>query len=153
MNTIKRKTAFTLQEIMIVLSIIGLLIASTIPFLARTRKQSRMAHISHRLRIAGNAFVLYALENTDYPPETGTRLTPPGMETYLRSFGWEEDTEIGGFWDWDLNRFAIKAGVSIYKPDWDADLLQELDEMVDDGNLHAGQYRLFPNRYTYIIEE
>jgi len=78
---------------------------------------------------------------------------PTEMAEYLGGFPWSEDTVIGGQWDWDYGVFGVTAGVSVKSPKWGNEQMQEIDALIDDGNLGSGQFRQRPGGYIYILEE
>jgi len=147
------KRGFTLVEIMIVVAIIGLLAALGIPNMLEAGTDTRKVRFSREIQAAGHAFVQYALDQGDYPADKTPAQMPNGMAEYLNGFPWGEDTVIGGQWDWDYKVFGVHAGVSVKSPNWGNDRMQEIDAMIDDGNLGSGQFRQRSGGYIYILEE
>ena len=78
----KRRSGFTLVEIMIVEAIIGLLAALALPSFAKARTQARVSRMANDLRIFGDGFQLYAMNTGLFPVDTHNTL-PPGMEDYI----------------------------------------------------------------------
>jgi hypothetical protein len=76
------------------------------------------------------------------------------MGTYLDRFPWEDDTSIGGQWDWDYQQYqyGCSAGVSVFQPSRTDDEMLEIDRSIDDGNLYAGAFRKRSGGYIYVIE-
>ncbi len=74
----KSKHAFTLVEIMIVISIIALLAAIAVPNFLRARKRAQATRILDDLRLIDGALDLYAMEESKSPgdPATWTDLQP-----------------------------------------------------------------------------
>jgi len=150
--SVSRK-GFTLVEIMIVVAIIGLLAALGIPKMLGAGNKTRKVRFAREIQAAGHAFVQYACDHGDYPADKTPAQMPNGMAEYLNGFPWFDDTVIGGQWDWDYGVFGIRAGVSVKSPNWNNDQMQEIDAMIDDGNLGSGQFRQRPGGYIYILEE
>jgi len=151
----KNKQGFTLVEIMIVVAVIGLLAVMALPSMARARTKSQGVRVANDMRVFGAAFVLYAMENGQYPKDSHIGLPPgAGMETYLNESKWNETTAIGGTYNWEGPDSYPYAGVSVFNSTISDPELTLIDVVVDDGNLATGQYRKTPNgRFTYIIEE
>lgn len=59
----KRRTGFTLVEIMIVVAIIALLAAIAVPGFLRARKRSQASRVVNDLRLIDSAVDQYAIEN------------------------------------------------------------------------------------------
>lgn len=137
---------------MIVVAIIGLLSAVGIPSLMRARIDVLRTTFIEELRIASDAFAVYAIAEGSYPPDRTPGIVPPGMEERLRKMKWTANTTIGGFWDWDYNQFGYKAGVSVYKPGRTDEEMRDIDRRIDDGNLNTGLFRKRTDGYIYILE-
>ncbi len=147
------KNGFTLIEIMIVVAIIGLLAAFSIPNMLQAGQKTRTSRFAREIQNAGHAFVQYAFDHGTYPGDKNPASMPDGMAEYLDGFPWSDETVIGGLWDWDYNVFGVTAGVSVKTPDWSSELMVEIDEQMDDGNLSTGQFRQRSGGYIYILEE
>jgi len=137
---------------MITTSIIGLLASLGIPNMLKAGNNTRKVRFAREIRIIGHAFVQYAFAHGDYPADKTPAQMPNGMAEYLSGFPWSEDTVIGGQWDWDYKVFGITAGVSVKSPNWNSEQMQEIDVLIDDGNLGSGQFRSRPGGYIYILE-
>lgn len=80
---IKNKNAFTLVEILIVVSIVALLSAIAIPNLLRARLEAQEASAQANLKLIANAMENYAAINAMYPTATTSLMgvTPPYLST------------------------------------------------------------------------
>ena len=150
----RRVSAFTLVEIMIVVSIISLLAMIALPSFLRARRRSQNVQFINSLRIATSAFELYAVEHNGYPPNAAPGVVPPGMDTYFGpTFDFSAPTPIGGNWDWAYKKNGSLIGVSVVSPTADTTQLQEIDALIDDGDLSQGGFaKTSANRYTAILE-
>ncbi len=149
----RRKEGFTLVEIMIVVAVIGVLAAIAVPSMLSAGNTARARRFAREIQNVGAAFVQYAYDHGDYPPDTTPARIPTGMAPYLKNFPWSEQTVIGGQWDWDYKQFSTHAGVSVYMPTWDDEQMLEVDRVMDDGNLSTGQFRKRSQGYIYVLEQ
>jgi prepilin-type N-terminal cleavage/methylation domain-containing protein len=154
MGIMRRDAGFTLIEIMIVVSIIALLAVIAMPSFLRARENAQNAKFVNGLRIATDAFQMYATENNAYPPDVNRAVVPPGMALYFGSMlDWTKPTPIGGNWDWDYQVFGFTAGVSVVGSSADVTQMTAIDAKIDDGNLSTGGFqKTAEGRYTSIIE-
>lgn len=155
----KSRRGVTLVEMMIVVFIIGLLAAVMVPALNTALRSRENAECGRKLLAAVNAFSLYASETGGYPAnqDVAAETTVPAMTNYyfpyLKIDWWGRDTELGGRWDWNVNQDGFKYSVSINAPTKPPSQLEELDRLIDDGNLETGKFRKVNSQYHYIIEE
>src|SRR5690242_13137699 len=130
------RAGFTLVEIMIVVSIIALLTAIAVPSFQRARQRAQNAKLVNGLRIATDAFQMYATEHGDYPPDVNRATVPAGMDLYFgANFDFTKPTPIGGNWDWDYKQFNFTAGVSVVGSGVGDARMSEIDATIDDGDL------------------
>lgn len=155
MNCRKQRSAMTLVEVMVVVSIIGLLAAALFPAVKKSLEYKENSAVAHKLRTATQAFELYRSEEGSYPEDRTPGVTPPEMVDYFDFFEidwWAEITEIGGKLDWDEG-YHFAYSVSIHAPTRGREQLEDLDKMIDDGNLSSGKFRAVDDHYHYILEE
>jgi prepilin-type N-terminal cleavage/methylation domain-containing protein len=150
----RRRAGFTLVEIMIVVSIISLLTVIAVPSFLRAREKAQNAKLVNGLRIATEAFQMYATEHGDYPPDVNRGTVPAGMDLYFGpTFNFTKPTPIGGNWDWDYKQFGFTAGVSVIGSGVGDARMTEIDATIDDGDLNTGGFQsTAADRYTSIIE-
>jgi prepilin-type N-terminal cleavage/methylation domain-containing protein len=150
----RRVGAFTLVEIMIVVSIIALLVVIALPSFQRARQRAQNAKLINGLRVATDAFQMYATEHNAYPPDVNRATVPDGMALYFGpTFDFTAPTPIGGNWDWDYQQFGFTAGVSVIGSGADTTRMSEIDSQIDDGDLSKGGFQnTADDRYTLIIE-
>jgi len=150
----RRTAAFTLVEIMVVVGVIALLAVLAVPSLLHARQETQNAKFVNALRIATDAFEIYAAEHNNYPPDALRAIVPTGMANYFgNKLDWTAPTPIGGSWDWDYNQFGFTAGVSVVNPTISTQQLLEIDRKIDDGNLSTGSFQdKGSGRYTSILQ-
>jgi len=150
----------TIIEIMIVVTIIGILGIIAIPHVIDARRRSRDSRFLSTLRqITGNASDFYGFEFGDFPPDAAPGVAPPLIKPYLPDrFVWENNTSIGGNWDWDRAAsrsekiHGIYAGLSIHQPARTRAQMEEIDLKIDDGDLDTGVFRGHSNGFIFILE-
>ena len=146
------RRGFTLVEVMVVVAIVGLVASIAIPSLVKARRESRISAFANDLRLALDAFELYAIERGGYPADVNRGVVPPGMAEYLPDMDWTAATPLGGNWDWERNAVGISAGISAVGNDLVAEDFLDVDRKIDDGNLSTGRFRdLGGKRYAYVI--
>jgi prepilin-type N-terminal cleavage/methylation domain-containing protein len=144
---------FTLVEIMIVVSIIGLLCAISLPAVAKARLKSRATTQVNDLRILEDAFQLYAMENRGFPAATGqSGELPPGMEAYVRgnTFSTKPPAGLSYCWISHVDQSGItEYGIQIV--DADLNLMTLVDTIADDGTAESGRVQSMPPNYVLIL--
>jgi prepilin-type N-terminal cleavage/methylation domain-containing protein len=155
MEIMRRTSAFTLVEIMIVVSIIALLALMALPGFLRARQRAQDAKFMNALRVANDAFQMYATENNAYPGDVNRAVVPAGMAMYFGpTLNWTKPTPIGGNWDWDYHVFGFTAGVSVVGSPADVTQMTDVDANLDDGDLSTGGFKSTAgDRYTSILEQ
>ncbi len=137
---------------MIVVAVIGILAALALPAFKRVRDTARSRRFISDLRTFSQAFETYALEKGAWPPDATEGVIPTGMAGRLRAGDWQAINSIGGQWDWDCQQFGYTAGISCYQPTFSLAQMQEIDRLIDDGNLSTGNFRARSNGYIWILE-
>ncbi len=146
----------SLVELMIVILIISLLFLAAVPAYQRIQRRARAAALVNDFRVFGAVFQAYAHEKGRWPDETGPGVIPAGITSDdIQTGTWSSRTPMGGKWDWEYNQvhpggtspggrwhaaLAI-TGTSDSPLTLDADLMQEMDDALDDGDLDTGNFR------------
>ncbi len=142
---------------MIVVAIIGLLAGLCIPAYLKSQVRSQNSSVANGFRVFSQAFETYATNNGSWPGNVGPGAVPPGMNNDIKVSTWQAVTPIGGQWNWDYfptRTFGYLAGISISNFTCSAQQLQDIDAMIDDGNLSTGNVQLTQsNRLTFILEQ
>jgi len=152
MSVSKNSLGFTLVEIMIVVSLIGMLAAIGIPTALEASWRARESRFSRDIQTASHAFLNYALEHGDYPADSHLAL-PPTMVDLINPQIWADPTPLGGNYNWEGPDTYPFAGLSIFQPTADIKWILTLDGMLDNGDLATGNFRMVAGRPTLIIED
>ena len=161
-----RRHAFTLVEIMIVVVLIGILAGLAIPAIQRIQEQTLISSIANDLRVFDEAFNRFELDNGSFPSGLWGYRISEEMTPYLQGTGFDEEGEysqIYYYFGWTLNFGEDRATSSIllFKQsprgwlstysDEELVLFQEVDAIIDDGDLDSGSFQLYFNRYPAWI--
>lgn len=160
--------AFSLVELMIAVLIISLLFLMGVPTYQRIQRKARATTVANDFRVFGAAFQAYAHERGTWPPEASAGVIPTGITSLeLQTVVWSSRTPMGGKFDWEFNQ--THPGGTSFGGKWraavaitsttdapliiDADLMEDIDEALDDGNLDTGIFRRgFGDCPIYILE-
>jgi len=150
----RRRAGFTLLEIMIVVALIADLCVIAVPSFMRARQTTESTRYCNELRVAANAFEMYAAENSKYPAEVAAGVVPAGMTIYLDGLKWTRPNAIGGQWDYDYKLDGVTAAVAtVSTKNFDLNQMTKVDSMIDNGITTTGQFRRRDDkRYSLIIE-
>jgi type II secretory pathway pseudopilin PulG len=159
-RAMSRRSAFTLVEVMILVSIIGMLAVIAIPHARRAKRRSEDAAFTKVIRLlVGHTFELYAYENGDFPPDAAPGVQPQGIGSLLpRRFHWDRITDIGGHWDWDRAPTrgskidGYYAAVGVHLPRRTSVQMRRIDAAFDDGDLDTGIFRSKADGYVHVVE-
>lgn len=142
--------AFSLVELMIAVTIIGLLAMLAIPAITRVQLTAKKNRFVSDLRVFTQAFETYALQNGNWPPNAGNGVVPAGM-TGAVSANWIAQNSLGGRWNWDRN-LNVAAGIATTNVTISDVHMTLIDAKIDDGDLNSGSFRKFNTRFVYILE-
>lgn len=149
------------MELMIVVTLIGILGGMARLTFARISLRARGAAYINDCRVFAEAFQRYAIERGTYPADqTRRRTVPPNMGPYLRSTSWLRVTPLGGDYEWDnisartSLRRRVNAAVRVNGCTLKLNDLRQIDRWFDDGNTNTGNIRVTDagTRVFFIIE-
>jgi type II secretory pathway pseudopilin PulG len=132
---------------MVVVTIISFLAMMAVPTIRKLPLRARASATANNLRIFETAFQTYANERGGFPAAADPGELPPEMVGRIKDTDWSAVSPLGGHYAWESNQVfggvRCKAAISISTAGGsaltgDADQLEILDRMVDDGNLNTG---------------
>jgi prepilin-type N-terminal cleavage/methylation domain-containing protein len=147
--------AFTLVEIMIVVVIIGLLASMAIPAMKRVIHRQQNTQVANDMRVFSQAFESYSTQNGAWPASAGSGVVPAAIRVgWIKNGVWQAKTPIGGKWRWNYSAGGVPftAGISITNYTCKVSQLQEIDALIDDGDLTTGNFQRFGTRVTMILQ-
>ena len=161
-----RTRGFTLVEIMVVVVIIGLLAAMSLPTYRRITIRSKSAAVENDLRAFSTAFITYNLQNGKWPGDGDPHTIPVEMTSALPT-NFELKTAMGGYYKWcnvggptpsadgvPCKTAIIIQGDTTSPLNDDEDLRLLIDKQLDDGDLHNGNIQVgSTGSLVFIIEK
>jgi len=143
-------------EVALIAGLFAAFMAIAVPLVRGAQLRQQSAECAGKILRAADAFDLYASAMGYYPPDQKRPDDPcyamTGFFAYLNIDWWNEETDVGGRWEWDNeNRFA--KSIAIYRPRASRHQMENLDAMLDDGDLMTGSFQRWGEKYHYILEE
>lgn len=158
MHKSKKKSAFTLVELMIIVAILADVLIVAMPAFIRARNMAQNTKFINDLRTGASAFEMYAAENNHYPAASSPGIIPTGMSVYLSGVPWSSVTPIGGQWVWLPNQYNVTAQVGVQYASGvpgraDDVRMADIDGRIDNAALSTGAFRQQDaNTFVHIIE-
>ena len=150
-QALPRSTAgISLVELMVVVTIISMLMALAVPSYQRVQRKARATAIINSFRVFTAVLQARAHESGSWPPESAAGVVPVGITSAdIQLQSWNS-SPIGGQFDWDNNQIhggvQYRAALTLIDTAAapmlaDVALFQQIDAVLDDGNLATGNFR------------
>jgi len=97
----KPRRGFTLIEILVAITIIGILATTMMSSLSKAKGKAFYAKAGQQFRSFETAIELYLIDNLETYPDDVNRSIPPGLEKYLMGGNWPNAPWPGSVYDWD----------------------------------------------------
>ena len=160
MNDRTSLKGMTLVELLIVVSILGILAAIVVPTVSNARERSMVNAAATSMRAYAESCERYKLDHGDWPT------TAPGgqgfnnaLDPYISKADRLVDTPAGGYWayhDWNASSRVLISGdrytVGVLIARADESPFQAIDAVIDDGVLDEGTVQQYNNYgYTNLV--
>lgn len=147
------QAGFSLIEIIVVVTIIGVLCGIALPAYQKLQRRSINTRMVNELRVAAGALEFYVTEKGGWPPD-GAGAWPVELTGYLPPPDrWNKPTPIGGSWSWALDIEGAAAALRINNYTIETSQAQDLDGMLDDGNLGTGHLFTLEQSLVYVLQK
>jgi len=151
------RRGFTLIELIAVIVVLAILAGVAAPRFFDYREKTMVTTTGASLKVISRALWAYQRDNGAFPPDVYPNILPPELRKYLDDTTMVKPPSCGGTWDWE-NWGGTQMGLSIRN--WngvnvtatDAQM-QQVDKMIDDGNLNTGRFRKISWGFVYSLSD
>lgn len=142
LGMLKRRLAFTLLEVSVVVAIIAALAIAVFVYMNNARQKGKITRVAEELAQINTSLTQYAEDHNYAFPADVDRAVPPGLEKYLTGGTWPTSIWPHGVFDWDN---WVVNGKQVYQITY---RLCDLDDPIQ----YCSDPALFPNftRYSSI---
>jgi len=149
-----RKAGFSLVEIMITVSIIGIIAMLAYPAFTKIQRSARNSRFISDLRTFSQTFEMYSMETGLWPAAAAPGIVPLGLAGNFPRDAWITVNSIGGQWSWDVNNNGVVACIMVTGATANDLQMTIIDRRTDDGDLNTGLFRkLGAGQFIYILQE
>jgi prepilin-type N-terminal cleavage/methylation domain-containing protein len=156
-----RRRGFTLIELIVIIVVLAVLGAVAIPKFVDVSQKAKVTATAGTWKMLTRAVNEYMMMNGDVPPpNVNDGIMPPELKPYFSN---DEiattPPPIGGMWDYDEwsayggGGAGLRVSVSLTQSSAPQSTFQQIDAMVDDGNVNTGMmfYLSSYPRYTWKV--
>lgn len=152
--------AFTLVELIVIIVVLAILAGAAIPRYYDYSQKAKVTATAATWKMMTHALNQYMMMNNDAtPPNVQDAQMPPQLVPYFINEDFKKTPPIGGMWDYDEwsgyngGGVGMRASISITQSPAPQSTFQQIDAMVDDGNINTGMmfYLNSYPRYTWKV--
>ena len=147
------RNGFTMLELVVVITVVGILAAMVVPRFAGAQDESSVAATAADLHKIAQALSMYQGTNGLFPPNASRSSDATMIKPYFKgSNPFEKVTPIGGVYDYDGTPTHTPVTISILQDGsnrYSYDHALELDAYMDNGDLTSGRLREVGERLVY----
>ena len=129
----KHPNGFSLVELMVVVSVIGILALLAVPSVMTAAHRAKATITANDIRVFTNAIEYYSAAQGTYPAQMSDTSLPESIDGYLPSI-WTDGT-----YSWSYQNSENFTYFYVYNLDFTPEQAQRLDSIVDDGNIGTGK--------------
>jgi prepilin-type N-terminal cleavage/methylation domain-containing protein len=131
--------AFTIIELMVVVTTIGILALLSLPGIRQATDRTRATATANDLRILVDSIEFYSTAQGTYPSAMSYNSLLNEIKAYLPA------TWQNGSYNWFYSSDSNYTYVSVYNLNFTAEQSVQIDRIIDDGNIATGNLRISPN--------
>ncbi len=136
---IKAQKGFTIVELMVVVTTIGILALLGMPGIKLAKERTEATAAANDLRVFTEAIEFYSSSEGGYPDTMTYTTMPQEISTYLPAI-WKN-----GDYSWFYVKSDYFTYVYVYNLGFNAEQGVRLDNIIDDGNIATGTVRVAVN--------
>ena len=152
----KQSKAFTMVELVVVITVIGILAVLVAPKFASARSDAVITATSEDLGAITDALSMYMAKNGSYPRDVVRMRVVNDLTPYFKNDNpFAKPAPIGGVYDyegppnWNPPQISIrKNGDNV----WTDEMALALDKYMDNGDLNTGKLRKHGGRLGYYFD-
>ncbi|MGV6814315.1 MAG: type II secretion system protein [Phycisphaerales bacterium] len=156
----KRYSAFTMIELVVVITVIGILAAIVVPKFANAQADSRVAAAGEDILSMARTVEQYYHKNGYWPADTAAGVTPPELVALLKNNeAFAKPCPIGNAYDYGhvtatgSHTVTIGLVTSLSTSSISQDDAAALDAHLDDGVLTTGKFQAVGTGYAYRVSQ